>query len=155
MYSVTFLFLWARSECLYTQSDKIKIDCVNTRGKKNPLLAPKSLCLLYPMTRLLNWVNSRYSLNEYPPLPWFLLFFINVNMLRCLQNTDALIIPLMSHMYCSFENKLEDFNMKKTVKPRRVYFYVMLQFHEFFLSIFGAQNQIWNTPYYAFAWCWW
>ena len=22
--------------------------------------------------------------------------------------------PLMSHMYCSFENKLEDFNMKKT-----------------------------------------
>ena len=154
MYSVTFLFLWARSECLYTQSDKIKIDCVNTRGKKTLLLAPKSLCLLYPMTRLLNWVNSRYSLNEFPLLPWFLLFFINVNMLRCLLNTDA-----KSHWWVTWTAVLKT-NLKKIwkkpVKPRmvRVYFFVMLQFNKFY-QFFGAQNQFWNIPYYALAWFWW
>ena len=58
-------------------------------------------------------------------------------MLRCLLNTYAKSNwSLMSHICCSFENKLEDFNMKKTVKPRLVYFYVMLQFHEFLFNNF-------------------
>ena len=39
------------SKCLYTQSDKIKIDCVNKRGK-NRALAPKTPLFTLQLTEL-------------------------------------------------------------------------------------------------------